>query len=485
VPVVRSERDGGGAPTDPEQVGATLTLRDEDLRPALEAAFLVVLRGARAKPPQPVPSSLRPYLKFQRLPTAALGPVRRALEDDEELRARVAAAMNEDVVGRVPWLWLTRPDGWEALVEEALQEEGGGDEAGDAAVRPSELERRLATVEKAARRAQADLGVARQEAERARADLTAERDERRAVEARLAKQEARAAHADEEVTALRRRLEQALVERDQAVEELQAARSHLVALDEALRAAEAARDRLVARVAALEGAATPTPELDHAGLAVAIERAGQAAAVLGTALGDAARLLVSAAPPVPGPGPGPGETAPSSTPVTHPVPTPGSASAGEAPRPVRRRPVPLPGGVFDDSPQAAEHLVRVPGAVLVVDGYNVTKTAWPELPPPEQRSRLLDALETLAARCGPEPVVVFDGADVEARPVPTAPRQRVRVRFSPPGVEADDVVVAMVDELPADRPVVVVSSDRRVRDGARARGANVLSTPQLLSVLRR
>jgi len=33
--------------------------------------------------------------------------------------------------------------------------------------------------------------------------------------------------------------------------------------------------------------------------------------------------------------------------------------------------------------------------------------------------------------------------------------------------------------------VVVASSDRRVRDGARRLGANAISTPQLLSTLRR
>jgi hypothetical protein len=52
-------------------------------------------------------------------------------------------------------------------------------------------------------------------------------------------------------------------------------------------------------------------------------------------------------------------------------------------------------------------------------------------------------------------------------------------------VEADDVVLHRVAELDVARPVLVASTDRRVRDGASALGANVISSAQLLAVLRR
>jgi hypothetical protein len=45
-------------------------------------------------------------------------------------------------------------------------------------------------------------------------------------------------------------------------------------------------------------------------------------------------------------------------------------------------------------------------------------------------------------------------------------------------------VLAMVDELPVDRVVIVASNDRRVRDAARAGGANVISVQQLLALVR-
>jgi predicted RNA-binding protein with PIN domain len=147
--------------------------------------------------------------------------------------------------------------------------------------------------------------------------------------------------------------------------------------------------------------------------------------------------------------------------------------------------LPLPPAVFDDSLEAAEHLVRVAGVVLVVDGYNVSHTGWSGVPLAEQRRRLVGALAELAARTGADVRVVFDGSELSLPgTVPTTPQQ-VKVTFSPPGVEADDVVLQWVAELPAHRPVVVATSDRRVQAGAAAAGANVISTAQLLSILRR
>jgi rRNA-processing protein FCF1 len=64
-------------------------------------------------------------------------------------------------------------------------------------------------------------------------------------------------------------------------------------------------------------------------------------------------------------------------------------------------------------------------------------------------------------------------------------RSTVRFRFTPDGTEADNVILERVEQEPAQRAVVVVSSDRRVRDGARARGANLLGARQFLHLLRR
>ena len=139
----------------------------------------------------------------------------------------------------------------------------------------------------------------------------------------------------------------------------------------------------------------------------------------------------------------------------------------------------------DDSIEAADYLLHLPGALLVVDGYNVSMTAWPEVSVADQRRRLVAALGDLAARTSMPVEVVFDGADVGPAVVPGTARALVRTRFSPPGVEADDVVLDLVAQLPPARPVVVVSSDHRVREGARRLGANTLQSAQLVAVLAR
>jgi predicted RNA-binding protein with PIN domain len=90
----------------------------------------------------------------------------------------------------------------------------------------------------------------------------------------------------------------------------------------------------------------------------------------------------------------------------------------------------------------------------------------------------------LAARTGADVHVVFDGDEQEARTSVLRPRSRVKVTFTAEGVEADDVLLDLVDTLPPRRPVAVVSDDRRVRAGATARGAAVLSSAQLLGALR-
>ena len=95
-----------------------------------------------------------------------------------------------------------------------------------------------------------------------------------------------------------------------------------------------------------------------------------------------------------------------------PVPT-GAAATEAAAGGERRTPVPLPGGLLDDSVAAAEHLLRIPNAVLVVDGYNVTMTGWPELGAAEQRRRLVALLSDLAARTSTRVELVFDGAEVD------------------------------------------------------------------------
>ncbi|MGH3491784.1 MAG: NYN domain-containing protein, partial [Sciscionella sp.] len=128
-------------------------------------------------------------------------------------------------------------------------------------------------------------------------------------------------------------------------------------------------------------------------------------------------------------------------------------------------------------------LLSVPTVHLIVDGYNVTKTGYPELPLCDQRDRLVGQLSVLAARFGCEITLVFDGAAVVS--VPAASRRGVRVLFSKAGVLADDVIRRLVRAEPQGRPLVVATSDRAVVESVRAHGANPVASAVLLERLQR
>ncbi|HEY2272713.1 MAG TPA: NYN domain-containing protein, partial [Jatrophihabitantaceae bacterium] len=104
-----------------------------------------------------------------------------------------------------------------------------------------------------------------------------------------------------------------------------------------------------------------------------------------------------------------------------------------------------------------------------VDGYNVTKTGYPQLSLADQRNRLVAAMATVQARAGAEVTVVFDGA---SRPPaqPRAPRG-VRVLFSAPDELADDLIRRLVAAEPDGRPLVVVTSDQEIVSDVRRSGA--------------
>lgn len=133
----------------------------------------------------------------------------------------------------------------------------------------------------------------------------------------------------------------------------------------------------------------------------------------------------------------------------------------------------------EDDPAVLDQLLALPQAHLVVDGYNVTKTGYPQMPLEKQRLRLLGQLAQLAAQTGAEVTCVFDGAELAA-PVLLAPPRGVRVLFSKPGVTADELIRQLVRAEPPGRPVIVVSTDREVADGVARAGARPVASAVLL-----
>jgi predicted RNA-binding protein with PIN domain len=134
----------------------------------------------------------------------------------------------------------------------------------------------------------------------------------------------------------------------------------------------------------------------------------------------------------------------------------------------------------DDDPALFDELLSLPQVHLIVDGYNVTKTAWPNSPLHSQRQRLVTALGALVAQRRIEVTVVFDGAELSG-PVQLNSPRGVRVRFSPAGVIADEVIRQLVRAEPPGRPVVVVSTDREVAESIITMGARALSATTLIN----
>jgi predicted RNA-binding protein with PIN domain len=134
------------------------------------------------------------------------------------------------------------------------------------------------------------------------------------------------------------------------------------------------------------------------------------------------------------------------------------------------------------TPALLEQMLGLPRSRLIVDGYNVTKQAWPSASLEAQRSRLVAALGPVVARTGVETTVVFDAAESTSRTAMPAPRG-VKVVFSPEGVIADDVIRQLVAAEPRGRVVVVVTSDQAIATDVVRGGARVVPAAALVAVI--
>jgi predicted RNA-binding protein with PIN domain len=476
-------------------------IADSLLEPLLDSAAGTLL----ALEPAELPLALRPLQGFDRrglAHTPAQRKLRRALEDDEGFRKRVleqflerteaaavlerwspaaALAEAEDADGRgdlpllASVLWAARPEGFEYGLGIVVALSEGRRREGDARSE-AEAERRA---REAAVEAQRRAEDARQAAEDQLAKTTEQlRDTR-------ADRRAREERASSETAAERRRAEAlaAELERQQAAhDELQRRTS-----GEAKRARDLEDEvrRLRGDLARAADAASAHAEAERAGLpareARRLSEAASTARRLAEALDELLARAESPAPTPPPPAPQvPGAAAPvPSAPRLQQRIDPGTP----ADRPLERRMSPaLPAGLVADSAAGIAAMVRDAGVVLVVDGYNITKLAWPDASLADQRERLAQRLAALHARCGCESIVVFDGAGAVG--IPALRRPGLRVLFSDPGVEADEVVVREVADLPKRVPVVVASSDAWVREHAEGAGAAIVSADTLLELLR-
>lgn len=403
-----------------------------------------------------IPVVLRKSANFAPTKRAKLvGPQIAALVDaDEEFRSHLATQVRalhpgvvQDLEGGGTWAddeegritaaavaYLVRPEGWSEVVTATAQAESR---------RPGGPSRDLAA-----------------KAAKLRAELDASREETASVRGRLRSQldEVKAQNA-----ALRRTLAQTRQQLRAADERANATEEAAVAarrdLETAGRAAEAEVRRLRARVDYLES------QVSSARRAVRDDREAETMRLrllLDTIMDSANGLRRELALPLT-------DLLPADTVhAVHPDPQGAVAGVGKS--------------LSSDDPVLLRRLLEVPRVHLIVDGYNVTKSAWESAPLDEQRSRLSRRLAALVAGKGIETTIVFDGADLVHPPTVSSPRG-IRVLFSPAGEIADDTIRHLVSAEPVGRPLVVVSTDREVAESITKMGARSVASQALITAL--
>jgi predicted RNA-binding protein with PIN domain len=417
----------------PDDAGAAQVVLAEPVR-----ARLVQIAGdvLGKLPPDQVPAALRAIARFTPAKRLRLGStaLAAALDADEEFRAHVATAVADavpqlvdsvrdqeatpasDPIDTAVVAYLTRPDGWREVVAEAsawwAEQRAGRDAAAE-------------------------------ELARVRAEVADLRGRLRAETARVGDAAAEAAAAaNEEATRLRNHLRTRTAELRAAEEDAARARSEVEQARADLTAGLAEHEgelrRARARIAELERTVESARRDTRTGRDVADARLRL---LLDTVADAAAGIRRELALP-------PGQLRPADTVA--------GADAADA------------SGTAGD-PAGLDRLLALPQVHVIVDGYNVTKTGYPQLSLADQRNRLVAAMATVQARAGAEVTVVFDGA---SRPPaqPRAPRG-VRVLFSAPDELADDLIRRLVAAEPDGRPLVVVTSDQEIVSDVRRSGA--------------
>ncbi|MCL2780913.1 MAG: NYN domain-containing protein [Actinomycetia bacterium] len=392
------------------------------------------------------PAALRPFAHFTAAKRVRFGAVALAaeLDADEQFRGRVAdlvaqtsprladavrggsATSASDPVDVEVVAYLLRPAGWQELITECAARSSPSAD-------PRELARLREQVAQLKSQSRSQTARAKQAARAAGAQRSAEFTE--------AQDRLRAR------TAQLRAAEQAA---EQACSRADAAERDVLAAQAANAAQETELRRLRGRIAELERTvenarrvARAEREIDDARLWLLIDTMTRAAA------GVRRELSLPA-------------------PTSRPADLVASAAVGDMARSV-------------DDAGFLDRLLALPNAHLVVDGYNVTKTGYGELPLADQRKRLIASLAALAGQRRAEVTVVFDGS---ARPpvMPAAPRG-IRVLFSAPTEIADDVIRRVVAGEPVGRPVLVATSDRQVQRDIQRDGGWVVPSRVLLDRL--
>ncbi|MDH3499151.1 MAG: NYN domain-containing protein [Acidimicrobiia bacterium] len=382
----------------------------------------------RRMDPDEVPTGLRRVAAHSgpRLPPPLIRKLVSEIDESEWLRARLAASWLSADENDAGTLFLHRPDGW----EDAMEALAAAAEHAALADRISELEQ--------------EVGALRDDVERAR-----RRARRAQREAEMA-----TAEADKRVTAAR---SAASAGRQGESEELKQLRGEASNLRRAIEAAGRDLESSRARVRSLRAellrarrATRPDPVQPSTPVWADLNPIRKAKLI------DDMREAFSPA-----------------------------TEFEDLHLPIEADPLRLPAGVSPDDRASIVWLVSLGRpVVIVVDGYNVTHLLAPDQPTASgTRDRLNRDLARLR-RLGtatPRVVVVYDSS-IEGGITSERGPEGVEIRFTSDGHTADDEILYLATELGSS--AVVVTSDRRVREGAERLGSLGLWSEALVAWIR-
>lgn len=392
----------------------------ELLAPALVAGRKAVQRLDE----DDVPAKLRKVAGYQggRLPRPLAKRLLNALEGDEWLRSKAVEELSTEAADSPSALFLRRPDGWEfelgRLVERQVQQA--------AQERVAESDSRFEAAVTREAEAKRRLQEARRELkdlkQRSRKEIEAVRGRLRALREADRIEDEQHARLVADLEAARTRAEQAHAAEVQATESL---KRRLARAEEQ----RAEVERKVQRGGQAWGSGDPIALARHLDTLVRTVEADPA-------------LL-------------------------------------EFIKPPSQRPWKLPPGARPDDRNAIDWLMRQPRAfTILVDGYNVTFRLSASSDAPA-RDRLNEEMSRfkLRAMAPANVVVVYDSAVNDEIATEAGPGG-VWLRFTATGLTADDEIRRLAAE--SDQSVVVVSSDREVREGSEQFGAIALWAEALI-----
>lgn len=398
-----------------------------------------------ALPPDHIPVPLRRFIRFTpaRRAKLAAGPLAAALATDETFRDHVAEKVVEaagdvgkaiaagtavdtaDPIDVAAVAYVAHSPGWEALARAAAKPEKVAD--ADLAVErvSEELRKTKASAKSEQDKLRKLLNDSKDEVTRLRSQLRETSSALRTTQRQLAK-------AHDDLVAERGRIAASAAEHDAAIRRLR------TELDKAVASADAAR-----------ATSRTTKQQHEARIGVLLSTVADAVKGLSTELG-----------------------------IDPVQPRPADLVTESLAPEAARRHVGAP-----DEVALLNTLLSIPRMHVIVDGYNVTKTAYPEIPLERQRARLVHGLAGLAAQSGAEITVVFDGTE-RLLGLTKSPRG-VRVLFSRGDQIADQLIAELVRSEPPGRPLTVVSSDKEVVQRALNADAHTISSPTLAQRLSR